>query len=191
MEDTLLPEIYIAPLQINKVHSPAKSRNLHRLSMSAVNRSGVVMTQSNGEMTPPLTPHESRQPSSTKESGRRWHFPTYLRAFSPYHPMPDETSSTVTLPLDHGDVVLIHSVHTNGWADGTLITSGARGWLPTNYCEPYESDPVRLLLKAVTGFWELVRGSAQGVQELAGSQEYIRALIRGVKYLLVSNSSTG
>ena len=105
--------------------------------------------------------------------------------------MPDETSSTVTLPLDHGDVVLIHSVHTNGWADGTLITSGARGWLPTNYCEPYESDPVRLLLKAVTGFWELVRGSAQGVQELAGSQEYIRALIRGVKYLLVSNSSTG
>lgn len=112
-------------------------------------------------------------------------FHTYLRAFYPYQPSGDDNSSTVTLPLNSGDIILVHSVHTNGWADGTLLVSGARGWLPTNYCEPYDGEPICILLKALTSFWDLVRGSANGHLEVFGRQDYVRGLVAGVRYLLV------
>lgn len=112
-------------------------------------------------------------------------FHTYLRAFYPYHPSGDDNSSTVTLPLNSGNIILVHSVHTNGWADGTLLVSGARGWLPTNYCEPYDSEPIRILLMALTSFWDLVRGSTSGRLEVFGRQDYVRGLVAGVRYLLV------
>ena len=175
--------IYVAPLHIKKGTLQVKNRNLFNLSMSAGSEHGT--TDSNGEMTPPLTPHDARRDSRSRGNIWRPDFHTYLRAFFPYHPTCDESSTTVTLPLNLGDIILVHSVHTNGWADGTTLTSGARGWLPTNYCEPYGSEPIRILLKALTHFWDLVRGTTKERLETFRSEDYIRGMGAGVRYLLV------
>lgn len=111
-------------------------------------------------------------------------FHNYLRAFYPFHPAGNVSPSTVTLPLDQGDIILIHSVHTNGWADGTLLDSGNRGWLPTNYCEPYEQVPMRPLLKALTDFWDIIRGGCGSSLKDFGNQDLMRGPIAGVRFLL-------
>lgn len=113
-------------------------------------------------------------------------FHNYLRAFYPFQPSGDVSPSTVTLPLEQGDIILIHSVHTNGWADGTLLETGARGWLPTNYCEAYDQLPMRPLLKALTDFWEIIEGGCKNPSSHLGNQDLVRGLIAGVRFLLVS-----
>lgn len=100
------------------------------------------------------------------------------------------TGSAVTLPLNEGDVVLVHSIHTNGWADGTLLVSGARGWLPTNYCYAYDPDETRNLLKALLNFWDLCRSTAVNDNEIFGNQEFMKGIIAGVRSLLVRQCSS-
>ncbi|KAK3904113.1 ras guanine nucleotide exchange factor domain-containing protein [Staphylotrichum tortipilum] len=111
-------------------------------------------------------------------------FHNFLRAFYPFHPDYVTTDSTVTLPLNEGDVVLVHSIHTNGWADGTLLADGTRGWLPTNYCEAYDPEEMRSLLKALLNFWDLMRSSSIDDSEMFGNQEFMKGIIAGVRYLL-------
>ena len=139
-------------------------------------------------MTPPRTPDGSRKSAESQIESSQAAFHTYLRAFYPYHPTCDETTSTVTLPLNQGDIILVHSVHTNGWADGTLLISGARGWLPTNYCEAYDPVQIQNLMKALTNFWDLVRGRSSEHLVALGSQDYMRGLVAGVRFLLVSSA---
>lgn len=141
--------------------------------------------QHNLEMSPPLTPYGNKDDSMEQSETPRAVFHNYLRAFYPYHPSGNVSPSTVTLPLDQGDIVLVHSVHTNGWADGTLLDTGARGWLPTNYCEAYDQQPMRPLLKALTDFWDIIRGGCGFPLNDAGNQDLVRGLIAGVRYLLV------
>ncbi|OOQ86291.1 putative Ras guanine-nucleotide exchange protein [Penicillium brasilianum] len=138
------------------------------------------------EMTPPLTPQGITQPEHNMEQPEapRAVFHNYLRAFYPFHPAGDVSPSTVTLPLDQGDIILVHSVHTNGWADGTLLDSGNRGWLPTNYCEAYDQLPMRPLLKALTDFWDIIRGGCGSSLKDFGNQDLMRGPIAGVRFLL-------
>ena len=86
-------------------------------------------------------------------------------------------------------VILVHSVHPNGWADGTLLASGARGWLPTNYCEPYEHPTIRNLLNALTHLWDLVRDGENGDLFAFTKQDYVRGMIAGIRFFLVSRAS--
>ena len=141
------------------------------------------------EMTPPMTPHGTTdtimEQSEPPEEPPRAIFHNYLRAFYPFHPAGDVSPSTVTLPLDQGDIILVHSVHTNGWADGTLLDSGNRGWLPTNYCEAYDQLPMRPLLKALTDFWDIIRGGCGSSLKDFGNQDLMRGPIAGVRFLLV------
>lgn len=132
-------------------------------------------------MTPPLTPHSSMDGGVAD----RAIFHNYLRAFYPFHPSGAVSPSTVTLPLNQGDVILVHSVHVNGWADGTLLETGDRGWLPTNYCEAYDQLPMRPLLKALTDFWDIIRGGCGTSLRDFGNQDLMRGLIAGVRFLLV------
>jgi hypothetical protein len=178
------PSIYVAPLQISKDMSKGTSRAPERPETSLSTVNDVYMPRQTGQYTPPLTPHDSEA-----SFDQHTDFQTYLRAFYPYHPTWDDNSSTVTLPLNSGDVIFVHSVHTNGWADGTLLLSGARGWLPTNYCEPYDSEqknePIRSLLRALTTFWDLVKGSSVGGMRVFRNTDYVRGLVAGVRCLLV------
>lgn len=172
--------IYVAPLQIAKNMSQSTRRMSVKSQTASTTTESAWGTQQPGQLTPPLTPHE---PETCFE---RFHdFQTYLRAFYPYHPNCDEDSSTVTLPLNGGDVVLVHSVHTNGWADGTLLASGARGWLPTNYCEGYDCEAMRPLMKALTVFWDLVQGSSIAGLAVFRNSDYVKGLVGGVRLMLV------
>lgn len=170
----------VAPLKISKAMSSKPSSMSERPQTASSTADSAWGTQQSGQLTPPLTPHDS------EASFERHHdFQTYLRAFYPYHPTCDDQSSTVTLPLNGGDIILVHSVHTNGWADGTLLTSGARGWLPTNYCEGYDSESMRPLMKALTVFWDLVKGSNIGGLAIFRNSDYVKGLVGGVRLMLV------
>lgn len=174
--------IYVAPLHIQKDVSRCTSRSSDRqqsLPSASHSRSQSTMSRHNGQMTPPQTPSEaSFDPHSD--------FQTYLRAFYPYHPACEDGSSTLILPLNSGDLILVHSIHTNGWADGTLLMSGARGWLPTNYCEGYHNEPMSNLLRALTAFWDLVKSSNDGDLTTFQHSDYVRGLVAGVRCMLVS-----
>lgn len=192
MEQTNQPSLFVAPLHIIKGSTWITNRDSQTSPVPST-RSHIVHIAGNssGQITPPLTPHDPNQVmlSYGVDDYRRADFHTYLRAFYPYNPPQEENSSTVTLQLKSGDIILVHSIHTNGWADGTLLLDGRRGWLPTNYCEPYEGEPIRVLLNALTSFWDLVRGSANGDLDVFGRQDYVRALVAGVRFLLVITSN--
>ncbi|CAM1509294.1 Fc.00g030330.m01.CDS01 [Cosmosporella sp. VM-42] len=138
---------------------------------------------SQSQMTPPATPNGSQEDLSPQYIPPPV-FHNFLRAFYPFHPSYAMSDSSVTLPLSEGDVILVHSIHTNGWADGTLLASGARGWLPTNYCEAYEPEDMCNLLKALLNFWDLLRSTSVNDKEIFGNQEFMKGIIAGVRFLL-------
>lgn len=150
----------------------------------------TLSAKSKSNPSPPLTPRMSREgvpPLPNSEST----FHNYMRAFYPFHPSStvasDADASSVTVPINMGDVILVHSVHPNGWADGTLLASGARGWLPTNYCEAYDHETIRTLLNALTQLWDLVRSNQVDNLAAFARQDYVRAIIAGVRIFLVCN----
>ncbi|KNG80123.1 Ras guanine-nucleotide exchange protein [Aspergillus nomiae NRRL 13137] len=162
---------HIAPLKIEKGNSNFYSNRFH--------------STQHQQMTPPLTPSNTNRDDSMEQTETpRAVFPNYLRAFYPFHPSGDVSPATITLPLDQGDVILVHSVHTNGWADGTLLDTGARGWLPTNYCEAYDQLPMRPLLKALTDFWDIIQGGCGFPLREFCNQDTVKGLIAGVRFLL-------
>ena len=175
----------VAPLNIQK--SPKRSRVGLRHNRQSSSQSHSLRSQSQSQISPPLTPTISSE-AMTPSMAPQPVFHNYLRAFYPFHPAGNVSPSTVTLPLDQGDIILVHSVHTNGWADGTLLDSGNRGWLPTNYCEAYDQLPMRPLLKALTDFWDIIRGGCGSSLKDFGNQDLMRGPIAGVRFLLVSTN---
>lgn len=200
--------VYVAPLQIvkSKRSSSGASRRgrTHRTSAHSVRNQSVTPRpqSSQNQITPPPTPipsspqvsfenssssqhtaqspaPENRPPSPSQELV--YHF---LRAFFPFQAnLNNSNSNTVTLPLNEGDIILVHSVHTNGWADGTMLSSGSRGWLPTNYCEGYDLDQIRPLLRACLNLFNQCRGGGTHQE----SQGVVTGVVAGVRFLLVSS----
>lgn len=173
----------MAPLNINK--SPKRSRSREQRH----SRRPSSRAQSQSQISPPLTPRSSRERMERAVPSVPV-FHNYLRAFYHFHPSSTVSSSTdessITVPISQGDVILVHSVHPNGWADGTLLASGARGWLPTNYCEAYDHPSIRTLLNALTNLWDLVRDGENGHLLVFTKQDYVRGMIGGVRVFLVS-----
>ncbi|RDW91552.1 ras guanine-nucleotide exchange protein-like protein [Coleophoma crateriformis] len=175
----------VAPLSIHKVEGRAQDFSAparHKSNNSS--KSSTAASSTPSQMTPPATPDGSQEEDLMQQAERPPIFHNFLRAFYPFHPTYAVSDTTVTLPLNEGDVVLVHSIHTNGWADGTLLISGARGWLPTNYCEAYDPESLRTLLQALLNFWDLMRSGHRSDAELFGNQEFMRGIIAGVRYLL-------
>lgn len=172
--------LQVAPLTIQKTQSVDHGSD----------DSSSANMYSQSDITPPVTPNGSQEDLNPPPSEPRM-FHNFLRAFYPFQPSYAMTDSTVTLPLNEGDVVLVHSIHTNGWADGTLLATGARGWLPTNYCEPYDPDELKNLLKALLNFWDLLRSVGINDGEIFGNQEFMKGIIAGVRHLLVRRHRLG
>lgn len=185
-----LPSPHPAPLVIRKVPSRAQSIASRHTRQSSSRSRPTTSSRSQGQVSPPLTPRTSREALSSNAIPQMI-FHHYLRAFHHFHPTFTVTSSgddesSIMVPINQGDVVLVHSVHPNGWADGTLLISGRRGWLPTNYCEPYEPSLMQILLNSLTNVWDLVRGGGDGELTAFTRQDYVRRMIAGVRFLLVS-----
>lgn len=160
----------------------ARNRKPAKLQVQCTVTNGFVT-----HITPPETPSSLSPDLETHPSSQAL-FHNYLRAmhmFDPYvNAMPDDDASHSAVPLKPGDLVLVHSVHANGWADGTVLNTGDRGWLPTNYCEAYDHPYLRNLLNAMTQFWDLLGGSEDASLSTFVRQDYIRGLIAGVRFLL-------
>lgn len=114
----------------------------------------------------------------------------YLRAAYDYNPDSSDSgaasgTNSVTVPLRKGDVILVHLTHSNGWADGTILTNGARGWLPTNFCEAYDHSYLRNLLHALTQLWDSLRPGEANHSWADGRQDHVQGLIAGVRCFLV------
>jgi hypothetical protein len=176
----------VAPLNISK--SPRKSRTSIFSHSRQSSRALSIRSQSQSQISPPLTPTTAGD-SITQQLPAQPIFHHYLRAFYHYVPASTVSSSTdessITVAIKQGDVILVHSVHPNGWADGTLLGSGARGWLPTNYCEPYDHPTIRNLLNALTHLWDLVRDGEGGNLVAFTKQDYVRGMIAGIRFFLV------
>ncbi|ESZ92038.1 hypothetical protein SBOR_7568 [Sclerotinia borealis F-4128] len=173
----------VAPLTIHKGRpreNSSASSTKHKRNTSSRSSNQTTSTGSQSQITPPATPNGSQEDLNQMEPPSPV-FHSFLRAFYPFHPTYAISDSTVTLPLNEGDVVLVHSIHTNGWADGTLLISGARGWLPTNYCEAYNPDAMRNLLKALLNFWDLLRSGLTTDSEIFGNQQFMKGIIAGEK----------
>ncbi|KAF2834014.1 ras GEF [Ophiobolus disseminans] len=176
----------VAPLKIQK--SPKRSRaSIFGHSRQSSRGSHSIRSQSQSQISPPLTPKTSTE-AMAQQLPPQSVFHNYLRAFYHYNPTSTVSSSTdessITVAIKQGDVILVHSVHPNGWADGTLLASGARGWLPTNYCEPYDHPAVRNLLNALTHLWDLVRDGENGDLLAFVKQDYVRGMIAGIRFFL-------
>lgn len=142
----------------------------------------------NGQhITPPETP-VSPEAGVARSVTPQPLFHNYLRVLHAFDPSTDPTTNTdedsITVSIKQGDLILVHSIHENGWADGTLFSSGNRGWVPTNYCEPYDHPYIRNLLNAMTQFWDLLEDNEEASFGTFMRQDYIRGLIAGVRYLL-------
>jgi hypothetical protein len=189
-ENITLASVYVAPLSIQQSYTTGSSGTSdHKRNTSSHGSNNHSSTGSRSQMTPPATPNGSQEDLHQQLEPPQSVFHNFLRAFYPFHPTYAISDSTVTLPLNEGDVILVHSIHTNGWADGTLLATGARGWLPTNYCEAYEPDSMRNLLKALLNFWDLLRSGLTSDSEVFGKQEFMRGIIAGVRFLLVRITS--
>ncbi|KIW30671.1 uncharacterized protein PV07_06395 [Cladophialophora immunda] len=168
--------IYVAPLRIRKNSDDDDDDD------DDESHGPSVKMEETGSATPNPRPTSIESLDDMASSRARFH--NYLRALYPFQPSSPHSSTTVTLPLNAGDIILVHSVHINGWADGTLLETGARGWLPTNYCEGYDYAAMRPLLKALTEFWDLVRCASDSNLGLFRNQDYMRGLVAGVRALL-------
>ncbi|KAK5138374.1 hypothetical protein LTR08_003435 [Meristemomyces frigidus] len=138
------------------------------------------------QMTPPETPGSPQSPVDSQPAQALFH--NYLRAFYPFDPSVDHASNDSSLlvlaSISPGDLILVHSIHANGWADGTVLRSGERGWLPTNYCEVYDHPYLHNLLNSLTQFWDILGASEDATLSAFVRQDYLRGLIAGVRYLL-------
>ena len=181
--------VQVAPLVVVKDASRTQSSAAKHTRQSSSKSRHTTSTKSQSEPSPPPTPKASYE-TLPRPLQPEPVFHNYLRAFYHFHPASTVSSSTeelsITVPLNQGDVILVHSIHPNGWADGTLLASGARGWLPTNYCQAYDHPHIRTLLSALTNLWDLVRSGETENMLVLSKQDYIRAMIAGVRFFLVS-----
>ena len=174
MESPRRTSAHVAPLQITKCKTrTSASSNLSRQSLQSQNR--VQSTLSEEDSRPLLQQNQ---------------FHNYLRATYSFCPDQEETVATSMLQLHKGEIILVHQKTAEGWVDGTLLSTGARGWLPSNYCQPFDQEPIGVLMRALTQFWDLTKGDSRGSMVLAHNQDYVRGLVSGVRWLLVSTEST-
>ncbi|KAL7929138.1 ras guanine nucleotide exchange factor domain-containing protein [Trichoderma chlorosporum] len=184
-DNRMRASLQVAPLELTKSRPEETGDGSSPSDQTLKSEPNPDSSHLGSQMTPPVTPYGSQENlSSRPESQMPPIFHNFLRAFYPFEPTLAMSDSSVTLPLDEGDVVLVHSIHTNGWADGTLLASGARGWLPTNYCEAYEPEEMRNLLRALLNFWDLLRITTIDEGHMFQSQDFMKGLIGGVRYLL-------
>jgi len=140
-------------------------------------------------ITPPGTPTSQSTDADLPFTNQSL-FHNYLRALHAFDPSSealagyDDEEALSTVAIKPGNLILVHCIHANGWADGTVLNTGVRGWLPTNYCEAYDHPYLRNLLNAMTQFWDLIGAGEDANLSTFIRQDYIRGLIAGVRFLL-------
>ncbi|ODQ66944.1 ras GEF [Nadsonia fulvescens var. elongata DSM 6958] len=63
----------------------------------------------------------------------------------------DDPTSTC-LSFQKNDTVILHSLDPSGWGDATILLTGQRGWIPTNYFEIINHDSLNHLMSSILRF---------------------------------------
>ncbi|KAK9450823.1 ras guanine nucleotide exchange factor domain-containing protein [Limtongia smithiae] len=145
-------------------------------------QSSSVPASASAPPSPAQPPSAAPAPASAPASSGTPHaaFHPFLRANHALDPAEiDPTLSAGCLPLACGDVIIVHMCQASGWCNGTSMTSGVRGWIPSNYCEPYDLWQIRPLLMAVLQVFSARQSDFVGIVELTAT-----TLISGVRSLL-------
>jgi hypothetical protein len=100
-------------------------------------------------------------------------------------PSLDKSTDTVLLTLNEGDTVLVVSVESSGWAFGIALDSGARGWIPTNYCERHAPALIHDLLKTLSCFLSVCDNEFTA-ETLADFDQKIKTTAAEIRLFLVS-----
>ncbi|KAL9050006.1 MAG: hypothetical protein Q9162_006888 [Coniocarpon cinnabarinum] len=100
-------------------------------------------------LSSPLTPAFSFGSDSSSSASEPDPYPFVFWAFFDYVPDQALSADHIILTFKAGDLILVHEIQPHGWADGTLLTTGERGWLPKNYCKSYNEGRLMSLLLAV------------------------------------------
>ncbi|KAF4551825.1 RasGEF domain-containing protein 4 [Elsinoe fawcettii] len=112
----------------------------------------------------------------------------YIRALHDHEPSQPSSEcrrpASKTVTLRQGDVVLVHLTNSNGWADGTVLNSGDRGWIPANYCEPYDHEFVRIFFHGLTELWTAGARDNQTAAWRSTRREEVQVLVTGVRHVL-------
>ncbi|KAG8622829.1 hypothetical protein KVT40_009340 [Elsinoe batatas] len=112
----------------------------------------------------------------------------YIRALHDHEPTQSTTDprkpTSKTVTLRTGDVVLVHLTNSNGWADGTVLNSGDRGWIPANYCEPYDHEFVRTFFHGLTEIWTAGARDNHATAWRDSRGEEVQILVTGVRHVL-------
>ncbi|KFY09114.1 hypothetical protein V492_05606 [Pseudogymnoascus sp. VKM F-4246] len=179
----------VEPLHIYRGHYTDSSIDMSSSNSGTVRQSDMASDfsgYSSRQITPPATPngYDDEDVTMTEMDYPQPVFHNYLRAVHPFNRADSAMEPAVTMHLNKGDVVLVHSIHTNGWADGTLLLDGDRGWIPTNFCENYEPEEMRSLLRALLIFSDLLKSGITADDEIFSNQEFIKGIIAGVRILL-------
>lgn len=138
------------------------------------------------EITLPLMPRTIEEPTTDQTEPLRAEFSRYLRAFSSFQSTGYFYPLTIAVSFDPGDIVVVDSMHASGWANGSVLNSGYRGWFPMNYCQTYNEIPMRPLLKALDDLWATLRSVSGSSFRGFGNQDLMRGPNAGVRFLLVS-----
>ena len=179
MESPTRMSAYVAPLQITKCKT--RTSDISELSQ----RSSQPQDKIHSTIQRSSLSEEDYGPMSQQNQ-----FHSYLRAIYSFCPDQEETAATSMLQLHKGEIILVHQKTAEGWVDGTLLSTAARGWLPSNYCQPFDQEPIGVLMRALTHFWDVTKGDGRGSMVLAHNQDYVRGLVSGVRWLLVSGDTT-
>ncbi|GAA5973817.1 hypothetical protein JCM11641_003174 [Rhodosporidiobolus odoratus] len=86
--------------------------------------------------------------------------PTFVRALYDY-----QAADGSSLSFRQNDILEILSTLESGWWDGVALSSGTRGWLPSNYVSRVSEEEAQM---AVGGLADLRRGSVASLLSSAG-----------------------
>lgn len=119
----------------------------------------------------------------------------YLRATHDHEPtlaVPGKGKATKSkqIALQKGNVILVHLTGANGWADGTVLSTGERGWFPAHYCEPYDHEHIRYFFHALTNFWTIGAHDNHPRSWRGTRKDEVYQMIFGVRHVLVSTPFT-
>lgn len=78
--------------------------------------------------------------------------PFFVRTRYAFEPPAAPSAITHVLSFGPGELAIIHHIEPSGWGEGSILKTGRRGWIPSNYCLLYSPEPMKPLLQTMLPF---------------------------------------
>lgn len=177
------PKTTMEALSEGAVKSAARMNTRKQMSSHKVGRSSHAVDSSESDL------------DSAPERSSGYPFLRALHSFDAttlHSSGTDEDPSSICLSFVEAELILLHSIHPSGWGDATILATGSRGWIPTNYFVPYSEPKMVPVLSAVLNF--VLAPKTQPLpkpndSEFTFAPAAISTIVAGVRSLLESCNS--